>query len=443
AGADRHKRGVAVLVLERDSSAGGTMKTIRRNGYLVEAGPNSALETTPIFKELVRDLRLENEFVYANPAGKNRFILKNGKLLALPLGPIAFLRTPLFSSRAKVRLLKEPFVGRANFEESIAQFVERRLGNEFLDYAINPFVAGVYAGEPERLSVRAAFPKLYALEERYGGLIRGMVGGVRERKKRAEKAKDRAETFSFQSGMQILPLALAASLGKQVMFDASATSVEPDPTGWRVGVSVAGQQCTFASDAVIISTPAEVSATLIRPLSAGVATRMDSIYYPPVASVFAVFDRSAISHSLDGFGFLIPARERRQILGALWSSSLFPHRCPENEAAFTIFVGGARQPELAKLDEDRIADVAVRELKSIMHIPGNPVYLSVTCWPKAIPQYEVGYTDIVRRIKEFESQHKGLYFCSNFIGGISVGDCVKSASETAERVGAHLRKIEL
>jgi len=162
------KSGVDVTVLEKDPVVGGTMKTVREDGFIVEIGPNSALETTPFVKEIVDDCGLQDEFLYANPTSNNRYILRDGKLHRLPLTPPAFLATRLFSFSAKLRLLKEPFIGRANKEESIAEFVERRLGKEFLDYAIDPFVAGIFAGRPESLSVRAAFPKLYALEEKYG-----------------------------------------------------------------------------------------------------------------------------------------------------------------------------------------------------------------------------------------------------------------------------------
>ena len=186
-----HKQGYAVKVFEQDAVVGGTMKTIRTNDWLIETGPNSALETSPLFKTLFADIGISDELVYANPAGKNRYILRGGKLHPLPMSPKLFFKSKLWSLVGKLRLLKEPFVGKAEKEESIAEFVERRLGREFLDYAINPFVAGIFAGAPEKLSVRAAFPKLYALEAKYGGLIRGQVAGARERKKRGEVAKDR------------------------------------------------------------------------------------------------------------------------------------------------------------------------------------------------------------------------------------------------------------
>ena len=403
-----HKQGIGVQVLERDREVGGTMKTIREDGFLVETGPNSALETTPYFKEIVSDCGLEDEFLYTNPAGNNRYILKNGTLRRLPLDPVSFLTTDLFSAKAKLRLLLEPFIGRADREESIAEFVERRLGREFLDYAIDPFVAGIFAGRPEVLSVRAAFPKLYALEEKYGGLIKGMLLGSRERKQREEKAKDRAESFSFKGGMQTFPAAIARKLGSRVVTGASVLSITPaqgthlagEAGDRRFAVTYAfqGGEATVFARTVVLSVPASAASFLVRPISPPTADVLSSIYYPPVASVFAAFQRSDVAVQTDGFGFLVPSRENRQILGALWSSSLFPGRAPEGIVAFTTFVGGGRQPDLVNREENELCDLALTELKNIMQITGNNVYLRVTRWQKAIPQYEVGYLANAHRI---------------------------------------------
>ncbi|MGB2869988.1 MAG: protoporphyrinogen oxidase [Bacteroidota bacterium] len=447
------KNDLSVLVLEKDAEVGGTMKTVSEDGFLSEVGPNSALETTPLFKELVSDLQLEHELVYANPAGKKRFVLKDGTLHALPLDPISFIRTPLFSAAAKLRLLKEPFVGRGTKEESIAEFVVRRLGQEFLDYAIDPFVAGVYAGRPEFLSVRAAFPKLYALEEEYGGLIRGTILGRKKRKARAEQAKDRAESFSFLSGMQAFPAAIARNLGSAVLTNAKVTALrdlhltgedselEPDARRYCVEFLHGGVQEEVEADAVVLSTPAFAAAPLVLSFSRNTAQVLTSIQYSPVISVFLGVRKSDVGHSLDGFGFLVPTRERRKILGCLWSSSLFPGRCPHDAAALTVFVGGGRQPELTALSDEQIVPLVLDELKSIMQIQGKPLYLKVTRWAKAIPQYEIGYKAKVDEMEQFEEAHEGIFFCGNYRGGIAVGDCLQSSYAVSERVSELLRTL--
>ncbi|MBI2619710.1 MAG: protoporphyrinogen oxidase [Ignavibacteriales bacterium] len=444
------KRGVDVLLLEKDAEVGGTMKTVREQGYLVETGPNSALETTSLFRELVTDLSLESEFLYANPSGKKRYVLREGQLRALPLSPPAFLTSRLFSAKAKLRVLKEPFIGRATHEESIAEFVIRRLGREFLDYAIDPFVAGVYAARPEHLSVQAAFPKLYALEERYGGLVRGMIKGRKERTKRGEKGKDRAETFSFRHGMQVLPLALAQSLGDRVICRSKVTLVqdltldttipvdEPGARHFRVEFLLGDQSSEVEADVVILAVPTAAAASLIQPFSRETAQDLRNIHYPPVASVFLGYAQDQIGHSLDGFGFLVPSKESRSILGSLWSSSLFPERAPRGYAGLTTFVGGSRQPELVEKSEGVLIDLVAGELETAMQVRGKPVYWKVTKWPRAIPQYELGYLRTMDGLGRFEEEHPGLFLSGNYRGGISVGDCVTNASAMAERVGKYL-----
>ena len=436
-------------MLEKGAEVGGTMKTVREKGFLIETGPNNALETTPLFKELVADCGIEKEFMYTNPVGENRYILRDGKLIALPLNPPAFIASRLFSTAAKLRLLKEPFIGRAEKEESIAEFVVRRLGREFLDYAIDPFVAGIFAGRPEALSVRAAFPRLYALEEKYGGLIKGMIGGRRERKRRAEVAKDRAESFSFLEGMQRLPLALAKTLRGRVVTSADVKSIRPtiarkDRGGKGVRFIIEygyrKRRARLAADHVVFSIPAYAASSIIAPLSVEAGAMLKAISYSPVASIFLGFRKEDVRRPVAGFGFLVPSREQRGILGCLWSSSLFPHRAPEGTVALTTFVGGARQPELVDLKEDALCDLALSEVKKIMEIEGKHVYLRLTRWRKAIPQYELGHLAKIEILDKFEQAHPGVWFCSNFKGGISVGDCVKSARETADRVLQSLKE---
>lgn len=222
------KNGLDVTMLEAESEVGGTMKSKRIDEYLVEYGPNSALETTPLFKVIVEDLGISNQMVYANESSNKRYILKDGKLHLIPMKPQEFFKSRLWSLSGKLRVLLEPFHGRAKEEETVAQFVRRRLGKEFLDYTINPFVAGVYAGDPEKLSVRSAFPRLYALEEKYGGLIIGTIRGAKERKKRAEQSKVSAKMFSFTDGMGALPKALTQFLGESVILNAKVKSIKKD-----------------------------------------------------------------------------------------------------------------------------------------------------------------------------------------------------------------------
>lgn len=430
------KKGFSVTVFERDAEVGGTMKTIRTDGWLIETGPNSALETTPLFQTLFADLGIEHEVVYANPAGNNRYILRNGTLHPLPMSPGTFFASKLWTLRGKLRLLKEPFVGKAAKEESIAEFVVRRLGQEFLDYAINPFVAGIFAGSPEQLSVRAAFPKLYALEEKYGGLIRGQIAGARERKKRKEVAKDRARMFSFKNGMQTFPNALRQKLGDVVKTSCTVDEITREPNGKKYAVWYLfnGSSYNHETDAVVFAVPAATAARLINKLDSSLSAQIQNIYYPPVAEVFVGYKSEQVKLPLDGFGFLIPEKERRKILGAIWSSTLFDGRAPQGCVAMTAFVGGSRQPEMALQNDDELLTTVKNELNELMQISGAPVFTHITRWEKAIPQYHLGHLDIVEQISNFEQQHPGLLLSGNYRGGISVSDCIIQSENISQRV---------
>ena len=440
-----HKSGVDVAVLENGPAVGGTMKTLTIGGWLIETGPNSALETTPLLRKLSADVGLEGELIYANEAADNRYILRDGTLHPLPMKPGLFLKSKLWSLPGKLRLLKEPFVGRSSKEETVAEFVARRLGVEFLDYAINPFVAGVYAGNPEQLSVQAALPKLYALEKNYGGLVKGQILGARERKKRAETAKDRSRLFSYKNGMQVLPDAIGKSLGNRVHVNAHVETVAPiSENGRGSGQSVhvtgteEGKNFIFTADALILAVPSHHAATMIGSLDAPLATSLKNIYYPPVAEVYLGFANSAIGRPLDGFGFLIPEKEHRKILGTIWSSVLFPGRAPAGHSAFTTFVGGSRQPELVERTDTELIELVVQELTSIMNLAGSPVFSRISRWEKAIPQYHIGHLSVVEQMRQFELRHAGIFLSGNYRGGIAVGDCVINSEQTAERVNAFL-----
>lgn len=433
---------IPVLLLEKENIAGGTMKTSSEEGWLVESGPNSALETTPLIKEIVQKLGLESKFVYADESSSRRYIVRNGSLRQVPSGPLSFLKTDLWSARGKLRLLREPFIGRGNGEESIAQFVSRRLGSELLDYGINPFVAGVYAGDPVSLSVRHAFPKLYALEEKYGGLIKGMVRSRKERRERKEVAKDRARLFSFLDGMQTLPASLSEALKGSIIFGAAAESVIPVKTGrgplYTVTFSSRGERRQVESPVVVFSSPADATAAVIEPIDPETASSLRSIPYPPVAEVFLGYDAGRIGRKLDGFGFLVPAVENRKILGTIWSSSLFPKRAPLGKVALTTFIGGSRQPQLTELGDKELISLVTRELSALMQAVGEPAYSRVIRWKRAIPQYNLGYGTVLDKIARFEENYKGTFIASNYRGGIAVGDCFINSDAASRRIVQYL-----
>lgn len=490
-----HKAGRRVLLLEKAPRFGGAIRSEREEDWLIEAGPNSTLETTPLLTELIRDAGVEEQKQYASDASKNRYILKNGQLTPLPMSPPAFFKTGLFTWGTKLGLFGEPFrkASPPDAEESVAEFVRRRLGREFLDYAINPFVAGVYAGDPELLSVQAAFPKLYELEQKYGSLIKGQLKGARERKRSKEESKQSARMFSFDDGMQTLTDALAAAIpdklhsvdvreiriagaasnanasananaeaaegshaaGNANAADAAGHGESADPAAVdnaaSAGHEAAGNFSTnperftvtamhdgvekrFTARDLIIATPAGPAAELSRPFAPELADALAEIPYPPVAEVITGYTPTAGMHPLDGFGFLIPKVEGRRILGTIFSSTIFRKRAPEGRVHLTTFIGGMRQPEEALKTDVDIIQTALDEQRALLGTPPKPDFVYVTAWKHAIPQYVRGHLARMAKVDATEAAHPGLHYCANYRGGISVGDCVKSAHAVVERI---------
>ncbi|HWD21348.1 MAG TPA: protoporphyrinogen oxidase [Verrucomicrobiae bacterium] len=427
------RRGIPVRLWEHASRVGGVIQSIRRGDYLAEFGPNSILETSPLIGDLVRDLGLEGRRIYSAPTAEKRYVVRGRAPVALPGTPGEFLRTPLFSLSAKLRLLAEPFISPApaDEEESIAQFVRRRLGQEFLDYAINPMVAGVYAGDPNRLSVRQAFPKLHALEQRYRSLILGQVLGARARRQRGEVSKQNAKKISFDDGLQVLIDALQQSLREEISASVSIQGMQRAGDGWRV----AGETCS----AVLLALPSHKMASLkIEPAPTAQVASLAEIYYPPVASVVLGFRREDVKHPLDGFGMLVPEKEGFDILGALFSSTLFPQRAPDGHVTITCYLGGARSPGLPRRTPEELAALAVKDLGAILGGCERPTFQHVTIYRQAIPQYNVGFGKFRAVMDEMERTAPGLFVAGHARDGISLGDSIVSGSKAAERIQSYL-----
>ena len=434
------QRGASVEVLDAGARAGGVIGTVHRDGALYEVGPNSALDTTPLINELLDALGIRGERADASAVAATRFIVRDGKPIALPMSPGALLTTPAFTLGAKLRLLREPFIPPAppDVEESIATFVRRRLGAEFLDYAIDPFVSGVYAGDPEQISVAAAFPRLHALEQKYGSLIKGQIKGARERRQSTEKAKNAAGSFSFRHGMQTLTDALAGAVRNVVTgIRVEAIVCNSDGT-WTVAGTLDGAPVVRRARTVLLAAPAPEAARLVRDLAPAATQGLTAIPYAPIASVASAYRRADIGHSLAGFGFLVPKKEQRQILGSLFSSSMFEGRAPEGTVLLTSFVGGRRNPALPAQPDAELAAIVHGELQALAGARGEPLWTNVTRWTHAIPQYNLGHRERLRPVEDAERAFPGLFFCASYRGGVSVGDCIKSAHAMAETLARFL-----
>ena len=432
-----HRRGCRVRVLEAAARVGGSITTERKDGYQVERGPNTTLQRPgreeDAIGRLVSQLGLDDRLLEANPAGKKRFVLRDGRLHALPGSPPAFLATPLFSWRAKLRLLKEPFIGRGKTEETIAEFVERRLGREFLDYAVDPFVSGVYAGTPRELSAWAAVPRIHEIESRYGSLIRGAIALGKAAKGAGMPA---GRQISFDAGMAVLPETIVAKLPEgSVATGRRATEIVPSGEGWEVAwVGSDDGRGRERGDALVIALPAAATADLVAPLSETAARALRGIDHAPVVSVGLGYARAQIAHALDGFGFLAPRPEDMRSLGGLFSSTLFPGRAPRDHALITGFVGGTTDRGAVTLGDEEVFGLLAADLATALGIDGAPVFRSLTRYDAAIPQYTLGHLDRVEEVDRALDGHAKLFLRASWRGGISVADCVRNGEKLSERM---------
>lgn len=426
------KKGIDVLLIERNSVFGGNIQTEKTDDFLIEWGPNSTLVSAHLF-ELIAELGLLEEVAPANATAKKRYILKDGKLRALPLKIISIIGTDIFSRKAKLRLLREPFItGKSPENETVAEFFKRRLGQEVVDFAVDPFVSGIFAGNPEQLSIKSAFPSLFQMEKDYGSILKASIFGKKE-KSGDFVPKGISRTVSFKNGMQTLTDKLAENLRGEIRTETEVVGLKTENGKWKIQTDSENLDGELF-DAIVIATPSFVAAKLIENLDGELARNLSEIYHPPLAVIVSAFHKKDIDFDLDGFGFLIPKVEQRKILGSLWSSVIFENRAPNDIHLLTTFIGGARNAELFDKSDEELFNIAFEELNEILGLNGKPIFQKLKRWKRAIPQYNLGYEKITNSIENFKKDHAGFFFCSNFYRGISVSDCIKSSVVTTDEV---------
>jgi len=431
--------GHAVRLFESAPRLGGSVRTDAADGWLVEAGPNSFQDSSPEIGGMIGELGLGPERIVPDPAAKNRYLAKDGRLVALPTPSdvAGLLSTPLLSFGTKLKITAESArKPRARgYDISVADLVRDHFGAEVLEKVVQPVIGGIFAGDAERLSTRHAFPKIWEAEGKTGSLVR--AGFEAAKRRRESGLAVAAPLVSFRAGLQALTDALAARLAPgSVQLSAQVRSIGPGPGGrWSASWDGLGGPGAELFDAVVLAIPAwalaqlEVGAPGRRPLSS-----LGAIEHPPVASVFAGFRRDRVGHRLDGFGVLVPASERRSVLGVVFSSSLFAGRAPDGHVAVTAFAGGALQPEIARLPRDELVARVCGDLRALLGAQGEPAFARHTLWPRAIPQYNIGYGSHLEAITACERGHPGLFIGGNARDGISLSDCILSGTALAKRV---------
>lgn len=437
-------QGLDVTVLEASARTGGKIRSERCDEYLVEHGPNTLQSSSPLLDGLIDRLGLDADCIEAQPTAKKRYIVRDGTPRALPTSPIEMLTSDLLSLRGKLRLLGEPFIrpGAPDREESVAEFVERRLGAEALDYGVNPFVAGIFAGDPKQLSIKHTFRRLVELEQTHGSLTKGVFNRMRANDKTEASSTSRS-MFSFREGLQQLPDALTAALGPTIQRLAPVTALRKRDSMWTVVTRAPGRPAAeHTFDGIISTLPLHrLSALATDDLDVAPLAR---VAYSPVSVVAMGFRRADVQHPLDGFGMLVPEVEADvQILGTLFPSTLFANRAPEGHVLLASFVGGARHPELGTAETETLAPLVQRDLERLLGTRGDPVFVRHVRWKHAIPQYTLGYGQIKAKLEGLEARHPRLAFAGNYRAGVSVGDTMESGDRAARRLIEALGKPSL
>jgi len=427
---------VPILLLEQAERMGGVIQSVKQDGFLFELGPQSFL-STELLLDLIRALSLEAELLRADSHAP-RYVLVRGRLHRVPMGPPGLLATSLLSVCTKFRLLSEPLrrTRPPDSDESVADFVRRKFGAELLEHLVGPFVSGVHAGDPEKLSLRSAFPAVYQWEKQFGSVLRGAM------RSRPRGNKPGQVLCSFREGVATLVRALRDQLGDSARNAVQVETVMPSKSNgksrFEVRVLHHGRAEVLPADAVVVATETAAAGQILANVSTRFPELLGRIKYAAVVVVGAGLRREQCAHTVEGFGFLVPRKEKLRLLGTVWNSSLFPGRAPAGMVNLTSFAGGATDPQFFQLTNQQIVDIVETEVAGVLKISGPPVIRIVQRNARALPQYNLGHSQIIATLHEELARFPGLFLTGNYWNGPSVGTCVEQAFRTAEAVREYL-----
>ncbi len=427
---------VKIKLLEMESTCGGTIKTVERNGCQFETGPNGFLDNKPSTLMLSKELGLENQLIAASPATKIRSICVGDVLYPLPSSPLSFLKFKPMSFASKLRVAQEIFISKGqNPNETVFQFGTRRLGENFAKYFLDPMVSGIFGGNAQDLNLQYAFPRIHQIEQKYGSLFKGMISlSVEKRRQRGKNSltagQPTGQLWSFKNGMGQLTQKLV-----EINTDVIETGVCVQQIAKQAqGYEIQAVDKKYFADEVILSIPAPAAADILKGVNKNLADALGKIPYASIVVVGLVYDVKQFDCLPQGFGYLRPTHEGREVLGVLFSSNIFPNRCPKGKILFQIMLAGACNPDTVRKSDEELLALAKEELAKILKGRGEPTDQFLLRWGKAIPQYNREYPQTFLEIKKSMADMPHLYLLANYLNGISLNDCTANAKELAERI---------
>ncbi len=423
---------IEIFLLEKADKLGGSIDTVKKDGFTVEAGPNGFLDSKPYTLDLARDAGLFENLLKSNDAARKRFIMRYGKLQQLPENGKAFLKSKLLTTKAKIRLAGEFFISKKddNADESVGDFARRRLGGEALDYMISPMVSGIFAGDPDKMSLKACFPVIFNLEKEYGGLIKALI---KKKKKSSSAAGPGGVLTSYKGGLVNFINDLAVKCeqnGVKILTGCKVDNISKENGLFEVETS----NKNFVFDKIIITSPAYAASAFLQNLNKELSELLAKIPYSPIFVSGLGFKKEQIKNDLDGFGYLIPFKENKKILGALFTSSIFPERAPENCKLIRVLIGGDKHSWIIEKDTDELLKTALDSTRETLGHDNNPIMIQYFKWNRAIPQYRPGHLNIVERVEEICKNIKNIHIGGNIFYGVGINDCTKTSREIVDKI---------
>jgi oxygen-dependent protoporphyrinogen oxidase len=427
-----------LILLEEKERTGGNIQSVKKGGFLIEAGPNGFLDNAPLTMQLIKRLEIEDRILKSNDEAGARFIYARNKIRKVPSTPLGLVTSGLLPLHGALRVFFEPFIKKGGFEsESVFDFARRRIGRHAAETLISAMVSGVFAGDPVNLEMKAAFPKMVNMEQKYGGLVKAMLALKRQKKITGGPQGPSGRLTSFKDGFSELPKRLTQKLGSCIRTGSEL--IKAEQKGDRFILRIKGQS-SIEADVVLLACPAWKSAAIVNGLDMELSMVLSKITFAPVTVVATGYNRDEIAHPLNGFGFLVPQNQNAKILGTLWTSSIWKNRAPDFRVLLRTMAGGALKPEVYKMEDDALYQMVTDDLEKILSIDIKPLYSRIFRFEKGIAQYKPGHTAQIRQIEAVLNKYPGLFISGSSYNGISVNHCVEEAPLVASKILNFLKR---